>query len=229
MNYIIGIDIGTQGIKGVIINEKMEVVAKGYVEHHYLQPRPNWYEHDAEKVWWGGFKKMVQELLGKVDFDSRNIIGVGFSGLAPCFLPVDENNKPLRNAILYGIDTRANKEIQYMYDKIGEEKILQLSKQSITSQTVGPKMLWFKNNEPEKFKKMSKFFTTTNYIAYKLTGNYAIDHSQASSFGPFYNYNNHSWDKDMCDLFEMPFNIFPIIKNSTDIAGTVPPATIYWL
>jgi len=123
MNYIIGIDIGTQGIKGVIINEKMEVVAKGYVEHHYLQPRPNWYEHDAEKVWWGGFKKMVQELLGKVDFDSRNIIGVGFSGLAPCFLPVDENNKPLRNAILYGIDTRANKEIQYMYDKIGEEKL----------------------------------------------------------------------------------------------------------
>ena len=221
MNYILGIDIGTQGIKGVIINEKLEPIARGYVEHHYLQPRPNWYEHDAEEIWWGGFKKMVQELLRQIDFDTKNIISVGFSGLAPCFLPVDKKGEPLRNAILYGIDTRAKKEIQQIYQELGEERIYKLNKQSITSQTVGPKMIWFKNNEPENFQKMAKFFTTTNYIAYKLTGNYVIDHSQASQFGPFYNFDKHSWDKEMCDLFEMPFDIFPPIKNSTDQAGTV--------
>ena len=219
MSYILGIDIGTQGIKGVILNKNLKPVAKGYVEHDYIQPRPNWYEHDAEKVWWNGFKHMVGQLLNQIDFNVNQIVGIGFSGLAPCFLPLDKHDQPLRNAILYGIDTRAKKEIKHIYDELGEEKVLQLNKQSITSQTVGPKMMWFKDNEPEKFNKMAKFFTTTNYIAYRLTGNYIIDHSQASQFGPFYNYNTQNWDIDMCKRFNIPYNLFPAIKNATDLAG----------
>jgi xylulokinase len=221
MKYILGIDIGTQGIKGVIIDENLRPVVRSYVEHNYLQPKPSWYEHNAEEVWWGGFKKMVVQLMERSDFDAKNIAGVGFSGLAPCFLPVDKMGNTLRNAILYGIDTRAKKEIAQIYQKIGKEKVLQQNKQSITSQTVGPKMLWFKNNEPESFKRMAMFFTTTNYIAYKLTKNYVIDHSQASQHGPFYNYDSHSWDREMCDLFGVPFDIFPPIKNATDQAGNV--------
>ena len=221
MNYILGIDIGTQGIKGVILDENLKPIVRSYVEHHYLQPRPNWYEHNAEEVWWGGFKKMISQLLEKGNFDTKDIAGVGFSGLAPCFLPTDKMGNSLRNAILYGIDTRAKNEITQIYQEIGEEKVFQQNKQSITSQTVGPKMIWFKNHEPENFKKMARFFTTTNYIAYKLTGNYVIDHSQASQYGPFYSYDSHSWDREMCALFGMPFDIFPPIKNSTDQAGTV--------
>ena len=63
MNYILGVDIGTQGNKGVILNENLESVAKIYMEHDYFQPRSNWYEHDAEKIWWGGFKQVIQHLL----------------------------------------------------------------------------------------------------------------------------------------------------------------------
>lgn len=221
MKYIMGIDIGTQGIKGVIVDEDLKPVIKSYMEHNYIQPHPNWYEHDAEKVWWGGFKKMVQELLRQIDLDKKNIIGIGISGLSPCFLPVDNEDRPLRNAILYGIDTRATKEIEHIYRKIGEESVFQLNKQPITSQTVGPKMIWFKNNEPDIFKNMVKFFTTTNYITYKLTGNYVIDHSQASQFGPFYNFDSHSWDPYMCNLFEIPFNVFPPIKSAIDQAGNI--------
>ena len=221
MDYVLGVDIGTQGIKGVILNEDLKTVAKTYMEHDYFQPRSNWYEHDVEKIWWGGFKQIVRQLLKKVDFSSEHIIGVGCSGLSPCFLPLDKNDRPLRNAILYGIDTRAMKEIKEITKELGEENILNNNKQPITTQTVGPKILWFKKNEPEKFKQTKKIFTTTNYIVYKLTGNYILDHTQAAFFGPFYNFNNHSWDQEMCSLFKVPYELFPPLKKSIDIAGTI--------
>jgi len=221
VDYILGIDIGTQGIKGVILNENLEIVAKIYVEHDYFQPRPDWYEHDAEKIWWGGFKQIVRGLLQQIDFSSEHIIGVGCSGLSPCFLPLDKNDRPLRNAILYGIDTRAKKEIEEINKVLGKEYILNNNKQPITTETVGPKILWYKKNEPEKFKQTKKIFTTTNYIVYKLTGKYVLDYSQAAFFGPFYNFNAHSWDKEMCDLFKISYEWFPPLKKSIDIAGTI--------
>lgn len=221
MRYILGIDIGTQGSKGVILNEDLKIVAKVYVEHDYFQPYSNWYEHDVEKIWWGGFKKIVQGLLQQINFSSDQIVGVGCSGLAPCFLPLDKNDRPLRNAILYGIDTRAKKEIEEITKVLGKEYILNNNKQSITTQTIGPKILWYKKNEPEKFKQTKKIFTTTNYIVYKLTGNYVLDYSQAAFFGPFYNFNTRSWDQEICNLFKIPYEWFPPLKESIDIAGTI--------
>jgi len=221
MRYILGVDIGTQGSKGVILNEDLKIVAKTYMEHDYFQPYPNFYEHDVEKIWWGGFKQIVRQLLQQINFSSDQIIGVGCSGLAPCFLPLDKNDRPLRNAILYGIDTRATEEIKEITKVLGEEHILNNNKQSITTQTVGPKILWYKKNEPEKFKQTKKIFTTTNYVVYKLTGNYILDHTQAAFFGPFYNFNTHSWDQEMCSLFKVPYEWFPPLKKSIDIAGTI--------
>ena len=221
MRYILGIDIGTQGSKGVILNENLKTVAKTYMEHDYFQPHPNWYEHDVEKIWWGGFKQIVKRLLRQIDFSSNQIIGVGCSGLSPCFLPLDKNDRPLRNAILYGIDTRAKKEIEEINKVLGKEYILNNNKQPITTQTVGPKILWYKKNEPEKFKQTRKIFTTTNYIAYKLTGDYVLDYSQAAFFGPFYNFSTHSWDQEICNLFKIPYEWFPPLKKSIDIAGVI--------
>jgi len=76
----------------------------------------------VEKIWWGSFKRIVRRLLQQIDFSSEHIIGVGCSGLAPCFLPVDKNDRPLRNAILYGIDTRAKKEIEEINKVLGKEE-----------------------------------------------------------------------------------------------------------
>ena len=101
MRYILGIDIGTQGSKGVILNEDLKTVAKIYVEHDYFQPYPNWYEHDVEKIWWGGFKKIVQGLLQQVNFSSDQIIGVGCSGLAPCFVSVNFSGVVERKILIF--------------------------------------------------------------------------------------------------------------------------------
>ena len=57
MDYVLGVDIGTQGSKGVILNEDLKTVAKAYIEHDYFQPHPNWYEHVSEKIWWGSLNR----------------------------------------------------------------------------------------------------------------------------------------------------------------------------
>ncbi|MBN2395068.1 MAG: hypothetical protein JXC36_01235, partial [Candidatus Atribacteria bacterium] len=90
MRYILGIDIGTQGIKGVILDEKLRLIKKSYLEHGYIQPKPNWFEHDAEKTWWGGFKEIVKRLLEGEEISPKNIACVGCSGVSPCLLPVDK-------------------------------------------------------------------------------------------------------------------------------------------
>ena len=221
MSYLLGVDIGTQGIKGVLLNEKLKIVNKAYIEHNYIQPKTNWFEHDAEETWWKGFKAIIQKLFTHISFSPQEIIGIGCSGVSPCMLPVDSRDKPLRNAILYGIDTRAQKEIREITQRLGEKKLLEINKQPLTTQSVGPKILWYKKNEPEKFKKTKKIFTTTNYIVYKLTGNYILDHSQAAFFSPFYNFKKQYWDKEICELFDISLNIFPKLKNVQDIAGRV--------
>jgi xylulokinase len=221
MKYVIGVDIGTQGIKGVILDEDLRVVTKAYLEHHYIQPKPNWYEHDAEETWWGGFKKIINKLFEDKKISPKDVACIGCSGVSPCLLPINRNNKPLRNAILYGIDVRAQEEIVEMTKTIGEERLLEINKQPLTTQSVGPKIVWFKKNESEKFNKTDKIFTTTSYIVYKLTNEYLMDHTQAAFFAPFYNFDQKRWDQEMSEMFDIPFSLFPQLKNANEIAGYV--------
>ena len=93
MSYILGVDIGTQGIKGVLLDDQLQVVERVYREHEYLQPRPNWFEHDGEKTWWGGFASILQQLRKKRSFSPKDIRGIGCSGVSPCLLPVDNQGK----------------------------------------------------------------------------------------------------------------------------------------
>ena len=214
MGYILGIDIGTQGAKGVFIDEKLKVVEKTYIEYTFLQVKPGWAEHDAEKIWWKGFKDVVQKLLAKVSFPPEQVIAIGCSGVTPCMLPIDKQGRPLRPAILYGIDTRAKEEIKEMTQKLGEKRLLKIARGLLSTQSVGPKILWFKKNQPQKFKQTRKVLTATNYITYKLTGNFFLDYAQASQFDPFYNYDKMDWDKEVCDIFNVPLDIFPKLKNA---------------
>src|SRR6266568_7451113 len=146
--YVMGIDIGTSSSKGVLVRLNGEIVAStshGERDRHSL-PRPSWAEHDAEQVWWHDFKHISAILLANAD---GPVIAVCVSGIGPCLLPADANGNPLRPAILYGIDTRASAEIEELTARYGEELLLQRCGSLLSSQAVGPKLLWLRRNEPE--------------------------------------------------------------------------------
>lgn len=182
-----GIDIGTNESKGVLIDENCKIIATASAEHGVENPKPNYFEHDAEKIWWGDFCKLSNELIRESGVDPVQIKGVGASALSADVVPVDENCKPLRKAILYGIDARAEKEIEFLQEYYGEERLEELFNDPLCSSDCMPKILWIKNNEPEIHKKAYKFLTASSYLTAKLTGEYVIDRYLAiSSFAPCY-------------------------------------------
>ena len=112
--YYIGIDIGTSQSKGVIMDQSCRIVHQASVDHTMEHPQPGFYEHDAQQVWWGDFCILSRRLLEESGIDPAEIAGVGGSTLGSDCLPVDEACRPLRKAILYGIDARAQEEIRWL-------------------------------------------------------------------------------------------------------------------
>src|SRR5690348_5464516 len=104
-DLLLGIDIGTASTKGVLTTLDGEVVATAVRKHTMSLPRPSWAEVDAERVWWDDLVEVARELMGRLD--ERRVAAMCVSGVGPCLLVCDENLDPVRPAILYGIDGRA--------------------------------------------------------------------------------------------------------------------------
>ncbi len=219
--YFLGIDIGTYESKGIIIDGRCNVIATHTEKHGMENPYPNFFEHDAEKVWWGDFCKISKALLKKSGIENKQIAAIGSSTLGADLVPVDENCKPLRKAILYGIDARAKKEIDFLNDYYGEEKVLEFNGRPLCSNDVPPKILWLKNNEPEIHQKAFKLLTGSSFITAKLTGEYVIDKFLGNgAFAPLYNPETGKPDDEYLGMFCRADQLAEM-KDTVDIAGQV--------
>lgn len=187
----LGLDIGTASSKAVAVTADGHIVAQASRPHVTSSPRPGWYEHDAEAVWWGDIASLLPGLLAQMP-DTR-VEAVCVSGIGPCVLVADEAGRPLRPAILYGIDTRATADIAEMSGRLGEEALLQHCGNRLTTQAVGPKLAWIARHEPEVWRAARRWFSASNFIAFRLTGAYVVDHYTASGSDPLYDLPTLGW------------------------------------
>ena len=219
--YFMGIDVGTFETKGVIMDEATNAVCIHAERHGMENPKPGYFEHDAEEVWWGDVCKVSKALLAESGIDPADIKCVGISALGADLVPVDENCVALRKAILYGIDARAEKEWQEMYDKYGVEQVLEFNGRPLVPNDVPPKILWIKNNEPEVYEKTYKFLTGSSYVTAKLTGKYVIDRFLGyGGFTPLYDPKKGDIDYRYVNDFCRPDQLAELHDN-TDIVGTI--------
>ena len=218
---LMGIDIGTYSSKGVLTSLNGEIIAEARAEHEMSIPKPGFAEHDAEEVWWKDFKEISKKLTNNLSSDDK-IEGVGVSAIGACVLPVDSQGKPLRPGILYGVDTRAEDQIKKIEDKYSRESLVEFGGTRLTTQAVGPKIMWIKENEPEIYEMTHKFITSTSYIIHKLTGKFVIDAHTATEFNPLIDIRKIAWDDrfagDITDLERLPE-----IGWSNEVAGVVLP------
>ncbi len=220
MKHYLGVDIGTFETKGVLVDEKGEIVARAHRGHKMLVPKPGWAEHDPNKDWWGDFVFVTKALLGQSGIDPKSIHAIGCSAIGPCMLPVNEAGEPLMKGVLYGVDTRAVAEIAELNAAIGTETILDRCGNALTSQSVGPKILWLKNNRPDLYTRTAKFLNSTSFIVHKLTSRFVIDHYTAANFSPIYDVTAQDWTMDLANSIARPDQL-PELLWSTDIAGHV--------
>jgi len=151
MKHYLGVDIGTFETKGVIAREGGEIIATAARPHQTLVPQPGWAEHRPEKDWWGDLVFVTRKVLTESGIPASSIAAIGTSAIGPCMLPVDEGGQALMNGVLYGIDCRAAAEVDELASRIGTERILARCGNPLTSQSVGPKILWLKRQRPEIF------------------------------------------------------------------------------
>ena len=216
---LLGIDIGTYSSKGVLCRPDGTIIAEARTDHDLTIPKSGYAEHDADAVWWSDFKQIAKYLADKVP-QGDHIASVGVSAIGACVLPVDENGKPLRPGILYGVDTRAVSQIEELEEKYSREALVKFGGSRLTTQAVGPKILWIKQNEPEIYRKTTKFITSTSYVIFKLTGNYVIDAHTATEFNPLINIKTVSWDDRFAEGITS-LDQLPEIGWSDEVAGRV--------
>ena len=222
MTYTLGIDIGTFETKGVLVDAEGQIIATANNPHKMIVPRPGWAEHRADEDWWADFVIVTKALLAQSGIDPTMIACIATSAIGPCMLPVDAKGKPLMNGVLYGVDTRASAQIEALDARIGKAKILATCGNALTSQSVGPKILWLKETHSDLYAQTAKVLTSTSYITWKLTGEYVIDHYTAANFSPLYDVNRLSWtDALAADI--LPLDRLPRLMWSTEIAGHVTP------
>lgn len=220
--YLIGVDVGTYSSKGVLVNADGTLVSSHTVPHSMAMPRPGFFEHDADGVWWHDFVEIVRHLLQCSRVDPRQILGIGTSAIGSCVLPIDDQGRPLRPAILYGIDTRAIDEIAYLERALGKDAIFQKSGAHLTSQASGPKILWIRNHEPQVYKRARWFLTSQAYLVYRLTGKASIDVYTAAGYAPLYDVHRRTWVEEAADLVT-PLDRLPPTYWSHEVVGEVTP------
>jgi len=223
MTHTIGIDIGTYESKGVLVDDAGGVVATATQPHEMRVPRPGWAEHRPEEDWWGDTVKICQALMAESGVANTQVGALAISAIGPCLVPVDADGRALRDAILYGVDTRAAEEIVELDARIGSETILARGGNALTSQSVGPKMLWLKRHAPEAHGKAHKLHTSTGFIVQRLTGEHVIDRFTAANFSPIYDLATQDWTFDLADDLCRPEQL-PRLLWSNEIAGHVTAA-----
>ena len=218
--YLLGIDIGTSASKGVLVREDGEVVASAVEEHALEIPRAGWAEHDAEKTWWHDFIAIKNSLLSAAKIAPGQVAGIGLSAISPAILPIDREGRPLRKAILYGIDTRATQEVSQLQQVIDGNASLRSSGVRLSSQSAAPKVLWIRRHEPGVWDRTHLVVNGSGFLLYRLTGNTALDVYDAAGFGPFVDLDNCSWTAGTAEHL-CPAEKLPRITWTCDIAGQV--------
>lgn len=220
---LLGIDVGTASSKGVLTTTDGVVVATAVRNRprSMQRPRPTWAEVDADAVWWADVTSLSRELVGAAA--GSPVAALSVSGVGPCLVLCDADDRPVRPAILYGIDMRAQVEIDELTAELGREQILARCGKTLSSQAVGPKLEWVAKHEPAVFERARRWFGSSSYLIRRLTGEYVLDHHTASQCDPLYDLHARHWAQPWADRvvrhLEKPRLVWP-----TEVVGAVSAA-----
>lgn len=209
--YLLGIDIGTSSVKVVLTDRQGRRLGEHSRAHEIVQERPGYVEQDAEDAWWRGAKEGILRCLEQSRVAAERIAGICASGMVPSLCPLDADGNVIRRAILYR-DNRAIDQTNRLNEKFGP---------GFTLQDVTPKLLWLKENEPERYGRIAAVLNAHSYVAYRLTGAYSADTDIAAIFGEVYDIDENRWRTERMAAMGLNPSVLPPLYRPTDVVGTV--------
>ena len=216
--YYIGVDLGTSAVKLLLMEADgtiRNVVSKEYPLYF---PHPGWSEQKPED-WWKAVVEGIQELVPEET--REKVAGMSFGGQMHGLVMLDENDEVIRPAILWN-DGRTGKETNYLNEVIGKDKLSEYTANIAFAGFTAPKILWVKENEPENFARISKIMLPKDYLAYRLTGTFCTDVSDASGMLIF-DVKNKCWSEEMLKICGIRKDQVAKIYESYECVGTLKP------
>src|SRR5437764_11462387 len=207
VDALVGLDVGTSGVKGVAIDADGRVLATATAECPLSRPHPGWSEQDPED-WW----RAAQACLARLPEGP-----VGLSGQMHGLVTLGADGNVLRPAILWN-DQRTALECVEIEERVGLERLIELTGNRALTGFTAPKLLWLRNHEPETYARIAHVLLPKDYVRFRLTGERAIDAADASGTLLF-DVAGRRWSDEVCAALEIPLDWLPPSSESTAIAG----------
>ncbi|RIP37052.1 xylulokinase [Staphylococcus gallinarum] len=216
MNNVIGMDIGTSGLKTIVVDENGQVNDSYSIEYKTEHPHTGYSEIDPN-IWYAAALESLAHVFEK--YKPSEIAGLSFSGQMHGLVVVDKQGEVIRPAILWN-DTRTDKEVAWLKSELGLSVLLKETQNTVLEGFTLPKLIWLKNNEPENYQQIHQFMLPKDYVAYKLTGNIYTEPSDASGTIMF-NVKNSHWSTEIFDKLKIDSSICPNIIPSHGYNGPI--------
>ena len=214
----IGIDLGTSAAKLLLMDGSGQIKNTVTKEYPLEFPQPGWSQQNPED-WRKAVMEGIPELLR--GFDGAAVAGIGCGGQMHGLVILDQDDHVIRPAILWN-DGRTAKQVDYLNQEIGKEKLSALTANIAFAGFTAPKLLWMRENEPENFGRIARIMLPKDYVNYILTGTHSCDYSDASGM-LLLDVEHKCWSKEMLDICGVSEAQMPRLFESYDCIGTVKP------
>ncbi len=214
-----GVDLGTSSVKLLLMDEKgniQKIVSRDYPLYF---PEDGYSEQNPDD-WWDSLMDGMEELFAGCN--KSQVAGVSFGGQMHGLVTLDGEDKVIRNAILWN-DSRAGVETEYLNNVIGKDKLSEYTANIAFTGFTAPKILWMQKHEPELWDRVRKIMLPKDYLAYKMTGNFSTDYSDASGT-LLLDVRNKCWSKEMLEICHIDINQLPKLYESYEVTGTLRKA-----
>ena len=216
--HLLGIDVGTTGLKVVVAHADGRVLAQASQEYPTSYAQPNWAEQDPEQ-WWRACCAVVPQVLVESGITGRDIAGIGVSGQGVGAVPVDGNGAALRPAIIW-LDRRSDAQCRALRERVSEEEVTRVNGARIDSFYLAPKWLWVKEHEPEVYRRTASVLQSNGYISMRLTGSRRMDLSN----GPmmlFFDSAKLAYSEDLAGRMGIDLEKLPPLAQCHEVVGEV--------
>jgi xylulokinase len=217
--YVLGIDIGTGGTRALIMDERGHVISSATDEHApFSSPRIGWAEQQPED-WWRACGIAVRKALAAAALTGDRIECVGFSGQMHGAVMLDGGDRVVRPALIW-CDVRTEKQCVDFTQKVGAERLIQLTCNPALPNFTLTKFLWVRENEPENWRRVRSIMLPKDYVRFRLTGSRATDVADASGT-LLLDVANRRWSDRILDAAEIDRSLLPALYESPDVCAEV--------
>lgn len=220
MGLFLGIDLGTSAVKCILVDESGQVIGSHSAEYPLLTPQPGWAEQNPAD-WWTGTSACIRELLQKAGVQGQEVKGIGLSGQMHGSVFLDASLNVIRPALLW-CDQRTGEQCEWIEQKIGKERLGQLTGNKALTGFTAPKVVWLAQHEPQHYARIAHLMLPKDFVRLQLTGTFGMDMADASGT-LLLDVANRRWSQEVTQQLNIPMEWLPPLYESNEVVGQLLP------